>query len=92
MLHKVPIFAAKAFYKTYGYQSKTSHFVLEESCNLCAKKCPANAIEMKNNKSAWVKDQCIMCLGCLHRCPKFTIQYGKKTKTHGQYLNPNTKV
>ena len=32
-----------------------------------------------------------MCLGCLHRCPEFAIQYGKNTKKHGQYMNPNVK-
>ncbi|MGN0034523.1 MAG: EFR1 family ferrodoxin [Coriobacteriales bacterium] len=62
-------------------------------CGLCAKKCPAHAIEMKDNKPAWVKDRCIMCLGCLHRCPKFAIQYGGgQTMKHGQYRNPHTKV
>jgi Fe-S-cluster-containing hydrogenase component 2 len=89
------MFAARISYSMYGNQSKTSHFVLEDSCvgcGYCAKKCPANAIEMKENKPVWVKKQCIMCLGCLHRCPKFAIQYGKNTKKHGQYLNPNTKV
>ena len=95
MRHKMPMFAARISYSMYGNQSKTSHFVLEDSCvgcGYCAKKCPANAIEMKENKPVWVKKQCIMCLGCLHRCPKFAIQYGKNTKKHGQYLNPNTKV
>ena len=33
-----------------------------------------------------------MCLGCLHRCPKFAIQYGRNTKKHGQYTNPNVKL
>ena len=33
-----------------------------------------------------------MCLGCLHRCPKFAIQYGSRTKKHGQYTNPKVKV
>jgi len=28
-----------------------------------------------------------MCLGCLHRCPKYAIYYGngKATNAHGQY-------
>lgn len=54
-------------------------------CGLCAKKCPVHAIEMKDKHPVWVKDKCTMCLGCLHRCPKFAIQYGKNTKAHGQY-------
>lgn len=61
-------------------------------CGLCAKKCPVQAIAMRNGRPVWVKDRCVMCLGCLHRCPKFAIQYGNRTKKHGQYTNPNVKV
>ena len=55
-------------------------------------KCPVNAIEMKNKRPVWVKEKCVMCLGCLHRCPKFAIEYGKNTTKHGQYTHPNVKV
>ena len=74
---------------------KTSNFSVGDSCigcGLCEKKCPVNAIRITDGKPAWVKDKCVMCLGCLHRCPKFAIQYGNRTKNHGQYLNPNVKV
>ena len=73
----------------------TAHLHVEEKCigcGLCAKKCPVQAIEMRGNKPVWVKDRCVMCLGCLHRCPKFAIQYGRNTKKHGQYTNPNVKL
>ena len=73
----------------------TAHFCVEDGCigcGLCARKCPVQAIEMRNKKPVWVKDKCVMCLGCLHRCPKFAIQYGKSTKKHGQYTNPNVKI
>lgn len=66
----------------------TKNFTLENTCigcGLCAKKCPVHAIEMKDKHPVWVKEKCAMCLGCLHRCPKFAIQYGKNTKKHGQY-------
>ena len=79
------------FYKSL---SKTSHLHVEDSCigcGLCAKSCPVNAIEMKNGKPAWTKKNCAMCLGCLHRCPKFAIQYDDKTTDHGQYLHPDEK-
>ena len=74
---------------------RTANFYVEESCigcGLCAGKCPVQAIKMQDKRPIWVKDKWVMCLGCLHRCPKFAIQYGKHTKKHGQYTNPNVKV
>lgn len=74
---------------------RTINFRVEDTCIgccLCAGKCPVQAIEMQDKRPVWVKNKCVMCLGCLHRCPKFAIQYGKNTKKHGQYTNPNAKV
>lgn len=79
-----------------NYERMTKHFYVESQCigcGLCAKNCPVKAIEMKDNKPVWVKDRCAVCLRCLHHCPKFAIQYGNgKTKQHGQYRNPHTRV
>ena len=92
-----PYFTGKIGLAMYNrYTRNTANLSVTSACigcGLCAKKCPAHAIEMKNGKPVWVKDQCVMCLGCLHRCPKFAIQYGSgKTKKHGQYRNPHTKI
>ena len=77
-------------------ERKTKHFHVDETCigcGLCARKCPAKAIEIQNHKPVWAKDRCILCLRCLHHCPKFAIQYGNgKTLQHGQYHHPGTKV
>jgi len=90
-LGKMMEFIYPGFYKLL---SKTSHLQVEDSCigcGLCAKNCPVHAIEMKDGKPVWTKKNCVMCLGCLHRCPKFAIQYDGKTKNHGQYLHPSEK-
>lgn len=94
MKRKVPGFAYKVFYRDYARSRMTNHFHVEPSCvgcGLCAKKCPVDAIEIRDGKPVWVADECLACLGCLHRCPNFSIQYGEKTKLHGQYLHPEWK-
>ena len=74
---------------------QTEKFYVEESCigcGLCVKRCPVQAIELKDNKPVWIKKQCELCLRCLHTCPKFSIQYGNgTTKKHGQYKHPDFK-
>ena len=47
---------------------------------------------MKAGRPVWVKEKCVMCLGCLHRCPRFAIQYENRTQKHGQYTNPKAQV
>lgn len=90
---KVPF--AELYYLTYQHGRKTKKFTVDHTCIGCGLRegqCPVSAIGLQSKNPVWVKDQCALCLGCLHRCPKFSIQYGNNTKNHGQYVNPNIKV
>jgi len=77
-------------------ECQTKHFYVEDTCigcGLCAKKCPVQAIEIKDKRPVWTKPECTLCFRCLHHCPNFAIQYGNgKTKQHGQYRNPHVNV
>ena len=41
-------------------------------CGLCARRCPADAIEVRRDEQAWTLDpyRCILCGGCTEVCPK----------------------
>ena len=85
---KLPAFIGRLVYRNYESKRRTSHLHATDACigcGLCAKNCPALAIEVVDKRPRWMKEQCEMCLGCLHRCPKFAIQYDQKTQRHGQY-------
>ena len=38
-------------------------------------------IEMRDGKPVWVKGKCVICLGCLHRCPKFAYHQLTRANT-----------
>ena len=82
--------------KAFHLARATKNFFLVDGCTgcgLCAERCPDKAIEITDGKPVWVKERCEICFRCLHHCPAFAIQYGQgKTKKHGQYRNPYTKV
>lgn len=95
MRDRLPGFTRAFVRPFYDRLRRTKHLRVEEGCTgcgLCVKKCPIRAITMKGGVPCWIEDRCTMCLGCLHRCPQFAIQYGRATRKHGQYHNPNTKV
>lgn len=80
-------------YPSYKRQTTLNFTVNKEciGCALCEKLCPSGIIRLENGKPAWTSDKCAFCLGCLHRCPKFAIQFGGRTKKHGQFYNWRVK-
>ena len=75
----------------YRNGRRTSKFSVDNSCigcGQCESVCPVKAIALEGGKPVWKKERCALCMGCLNRCPAEAIQYGKKTKKHGRYVNP----
>lgn len=78
----------------YHRMNGTKKFWVDEnciSCGKCARNCPDEVIQMKDNKPVWEKESCTKCLACINRCPVKAIQYGKGTVKRGRYVNPVLK-
>lgn len=41
--------------------------------------------------AAWVKPQCVRCLGCIHRCPTKAIHWKRADEDRGRYYNPRVE-
>lgn len=56
-------------------------------CSLCVNNCPVCDITMdKNNHPVWMHNgKCLSCFACYHHCPTRAIEYGRRTKSKGQY-------
>lgn len=71
--------------KKFWVDDKCNH------CGICSKVCPAENIEMVNEKPAWLH-RCEQCFACLQWCPKESIQYGKKTVQYPRYHHPDVTL
>lgn len=75
-------------YPLYALFRTTAFFKPDENCNscgLCKKVCPDNAIEIVDGKPVWNKKKCQHCMACINRCPKSAIQFTSLTKKRNRY-------
>ena len=80
---------------SYAKRRPTSSFNLNENCTgcgICESICPTASISVIDGKAVWVKENCDICFGCLHRCPNEAINYKNTTQGKGRYINPRTKL
>ena len=56
-------------------------------CGRCAAVCPTANIRLEEGRPVW-QHRCTQCLGCLHICPRKTIELGQKTKGRQRYRHP----
>ena len=57
------------------------------SCGICGEVCPVNNIELVDGIPKW-QHNCQQCLACINYCPEESIQFGRKTQSHGRYHHP----
>ncbi len=80
--------------KTFKPKKMDKHFWADENCNAClscVRLCPAENIEMVNQKPVWLQ-QCELCLGCMQWCPQKAIQYKKGTIKRKRYHHPKIQI
>ncbi len=73
---------------TSGLARKTGSFWVDDqcvSCHACEKRCPCGAISLIDGVPTWIKETCVMCLGCA-RCG--AIHYGRTDEKNGRYKHP----
>lgn len=80
----------------YGQNYLGSLFRLDDRCNsceICAKTCPVENIEMVKGRPEWGK-ACEQCFRCINLCPKESIQCTQigRTEKRRRYKEPHLKV
>ncbi len=86
LLRSSPIRSINAAARPQSFTPPTRVF----PCGLCERLCPCEAIRLENGRPRWVEDQCVLCLGCINRCPEAAIQYGKKDAAARALSQPET--
>ena len=60
-------------------------------CGFCEKVCPARAIQMKDERPAFVPKQCDHCQACMQLCPSRAIKFGKVKPDGRRYQHPDVE-
>ena len=71
----------------YKFFVKADAFTVSDACigcGQCAKRCPMNNVEIKNDKPVW-GNNCTHCMACICYCPVSAIEYGKKSVGQPRY-------
>lgn len=62
------------------------------NCGICSSVCPAQNISLSSGK-AFVGDNCMQCMTCMHWCPQLAIHYkNRKVQVKQQYHHPEVKL
>ena len=62
-------------------------------CEICTKVCPKNCFTMKEHKSVWHSEGCIICMACIHACPMLAIQMNMPEKNpKARYRNEHISI
>lgn len=80
-------------FKYLGIKNLWRLFSVYDSCNgcqLCARACPTNSIEIINKKPVW-KPSCEQCMRCVNLCPNESVyqKYSGSTIGRNKYIEPD---
>ena len=91
-------FISEKYYKKYlrEVEHAFKHFHVNrklcDRCGLCEQICPNNNIIIDDLGNPLWKNNCTLCLSCLHHCPKNAINYYHKTENNERYSNPKISI
>ena len=79
-----------SFFERFLITDKPFHVVSDRCvrCGVCASVCPVGDIDGgKGRQPQWLHHaDCLTCFSCYHHCPTHAIEFGRRTKTKGQYF------
>lgn len=63
-------------------------------CGICKRVCPVENVQSGCDEATrWLHNgRCLTCFACYHHCPKRAIEYGRRTRTKGQYYFKKHKI